>query len=82
VFFGPANLVNKQQLYRAWAKDLMVQVFQEPLHGQGYRLLMGRYASRDEAVRALRHLPATILRSKDRPFPTILSPEASSRSMP
>jgi hypothetical protein len=82
VFFDPGNLAKEQQRDRAWAKDLRVQVFQDPLRGQGYRLQMGRYASRGAAIRALRHLPAAILHSGDRPFPIVLSPEVSVRSLP
>lgn len=81
-YFKAASLDEERRALGDQAKDLRVESFQDPVHGQGFRLLLGRYASRAEAARAVRQLPARFRRSYDHAFPVALNPEAPTRRLP
>jgi septal ring-binding cell division protein DamX len=81
-FYETANLVKEQRDLGAWAKDLMVVPFEDSRHRQGFRLLLGRYASRSEAIQAIEQLPPIFRRSNNKPFPIVLNPDASPRRLP
>jgi cell division protein FtsN len=72
VFFNAANLTARKQALAARFDGLRVVPFQDIAHGLGYRLLLGRYASRFEAQEALRRLHPEFQHAQDRPIPVDL----------
>jgi len=83
VFYDAGNLAKRKDALSSGTAELRIVPFQDPLKGMGFRLLLAQhYAQRNDALRAIRQLPALYRQTDDQPFPIRSGSEASPRRLP